>query len=581
MAHPKEFDLAAARHTAAHILAAASTKLKPDTKLGVGPAIDNGFYHDIDVSQHYTLDDLPTLQAEMEKIVAMDLPITQRDVSKDEARQIFAHDPYKLELINEIEDDNVGISDMGDGFFVTLCRGGHAPSTGKIGAFTLTRLAGVYWKGDATKPQLQRIYGVLFPTAKELRVFEQQQTEAKKRDHKVLGPQLGLFAFSSLVGPGLPLFLPKGATAVHELAQFIRQEKEKRGYRFVIIPHIAKTALYEKSGHLGKYDAMMPTMIDPDGDTYVMKPMNCPHHFEIYNAQPHSYKDLPLRLAETTTVYRNEKSGELSGLVRVKSLTQDDTHHFVRHDQIEAEIAMILELMDTVYKTFAFTDYRVQISVRDPKTPEKYFGDNSLWEASERYLLEAVQRWGRPYEVVPGEAAFYGPKIDIMVKDSIGREWQLTTLQLDFNQPENFHLRYIGEDGKDHAPAVLHVAILGSIERFFGILIEHYAGALPLWLAPVQVVIAPIADDQAAYAETIATTLTAAGLRVDIDRRAESIGKKIREAQLQKVPYTFIVGKKEVADNTIAVRSREKGDEGTKTIDEIKSAFLQQIKLKK
>lgn len=562
MAH-QNFDLAAARHTAAHILAAASTKLKPDTKLGVGPAIADGFYHDIDVQEHYTADDLPRLQAEMEKIVDMDLPITQREVTKAEARQLFAHDPYKLELIDEITEDTVGVSEMGDGFFITLCRGGHAASTGKIGAFTLTRLAGVYWKGVATNPQLQRIYGLLFPTRKELAVYLHQQTEAKKRDHKVLGPQLGLFAFSPLVGPGLPLFLPKGAAVVNQLEQFVRQEKEKRGYRFVIIPHIAKTALYAKSGHLGKYDAMMPTMTDADGDAYVLKPMSCPHHFAMYNAQPHSYKDLPLRLAETTTVYRNEKSGELSGLVRVKSLTQDDTHHFVRHDQIEAEIAMILDLMDTVYRTFNFSDYRVQISVRDPQQPDKYFGDNALWESSERYLIEAVQRWGRPYEVVPGEAAFYGPKIDIMVKDSLGREWQLTTLQLDFNQPENFQLRYTGEDGKEHAPAVLHVAILGSLERFLGILIEHYAGAFPLWLAPVQVTVAPIAQDQLAYAEEVATTLTDAGLRVEIDRRAQSIGKKIREAQVQKIPYTLIIGKKEVAENVVAIRSREKGDEGT------------------
>lgn len=568
------------RHTAAHILAAASTQLKPDTKLGVGPAINDGFYHDIDVAQRYTEADLVPLQAKMEEIVAMNLPITQREVSKAEAKNLFAHDPYKLELIDEIEGDAVGVSDMGDGFFVTLCRGGHTPSTGTVGAFQLTRLAGVYWKGDAAKPQLQRIYGVLFATAKEVRVHLAQLAEARKRDHKVLGPQLGLFAFSPLVGPGLPLFLPKGETVYHELEKFVRQEKEKRGYKFVGIPHIAKAALYEKSGHLGKYDAMMPTMVDQDGDSFVIKPMNCPHHFEIFKAQPHSYKDLPLRMSSTTAVYRNEKSGELSGLVRVKSLTQDDTHHFVRHDQIESEIAVILDLMDTVYQTFNFTDYHVQISTRDAQQPEKYFGDNALWDESEKILLEAVKHWSRPYEVVAGEAAFYGPKIDIMVRDSLGRAWQLTTLQLDFNQPENFELRYIGEDGKEHSPAILHVAILGSLERFFGILIEHYAGALPLWLAPVQALVLPMADAQHEYAKRLAASLREIGVRVEIDDRSESIGKKIREGQLQKVPYMLIVGKKEVAENVVAVRSRDKGDEGTRSLDEFKKDLLEKISAK-
>jgi threonyl-tRNA synthetase len=379
------------------------------------------------------------------------------------------------------------------------------------------------------------------------------------------------------------MFLPKGMEIIRQLEEFVRDEKIKRGYSFVRIPHIAKSELYKRSGHLGKYDAMMPIMKDEEGNEMVIKAMNCPHHFELYNSQPHSYRDLPIRYAETTAVYRNEKSGELSGLLRVKALTQDDTHHFVRHDQIAAEIEMILGLMQVVYGSFGFSDFLVQISTRDPKNKQKYFGSDELWEKSELILIEAVKKWGKPYIVEEGEAAFYGPKIDIMVKDAIGRSWQLTTVQLDFNQPENFDMTYVGEDGQKHRPAVLHVAILGSVERFLGVLIEHYAGVFPLWLSPVQIIILPISENQVEYATKVCDELLTAdgNLRIEIDDRAESIGKKIREATMQKIPYQLIVGEKEAEAKKVSVRLRDGNDLGQMTVIDFTERVTVEIKTKK
>ena len=449
--------------------------------------------------------------------------------------------------------------------FSDLCRGGHVKNTSEIpaDAFKLDKIAGAYWRGDEKNPMLQRVYGLAFGSKQELDDYLTMRAEAEKRDHKKLGPQLDLFTFSPLVGSGLPLFLPKGFVIKDELEKFIRAEKEKRGYAFVWIPHMAKTALYKKSGHLGKYDAMMPIMKNADGEEYVLKPMNCPHHFEIYNSRPHSYKDLPFRIAENTTVYRNEKSGELSGLTRVKSITQDDTHHMVRHDQIDSEIKMILSLTDEVYKTFGFGDYRVQISVHDPRHPEQYFGDNALWNKSEKILIEAVKMWGRPYVVEEGEAAFYGPKIDIMVKDSIGRTWQLTTIQLDFNQPENFDMQYTDEKGLKARPAVLHVAVLGSTERFMGILIEHFAGAFPLWLAPVQTIVLPVSDKFSAYGKSVQDALVARGIRSELDDANESLGKRIRTAEVMKIPYVIVVGEKEERAGTVNFRTRSSEEKTT------------------
>jgi threonyl-tRNA synthetase len=428
---------------------------------------------------------------------------------------------------------------------------------------------------------LTRIYGLAFETKEELDAYLTQRIEAEKRDHKKIGPAMGLFTFSNLVGPGLPMFLPKGGTIVRELEEFVREEKIKRGYSFVRIPHIAKTALYKKSGHLGKYDAMMPIMKDQEGMEMVLKAMNCPHHFELYNSQPHSYRELPLRFAETTTVYRNEKSGELAGLLRVKALTQDDTHHFVRHDQIESEIEMILGLMSSVYKVFGFSEFLVQISVRDPKNKEKYFGGDELWEKSEKILIEGVKKWGKPYIVEEGEAAFYGPKIDIMVKDAIGRMWQLTTVQLDFNQPENFDMSYVGVDGQKHRPAVLHVAILGSVERFLGVLIEHYAGIFPLWLSPVQVKVIPVRTQHNEYAKKIFEMLKENNIRAEFDDSDINLGTKVRDAKNNKIPYWIVVGDKEIEADKVTLESRDNGQLGQMDKEELVKKLLEEIRSKK
>ncbi len=417
-----------------------------------------------------------------------------KEVSTEEAKKFFEKNEYKLELIKDLEKDGQNISFYTSGEFTDLCVGGHVSDADEIpkDSWKLERIAGAYWRGDEKNKMLTRIYGLAFESKEKLDEYLHMKEEAEKRDHKKLGKEMKLFTISELVGKGLPMYLPKGNIIRTELENFIRSEKEKLGYSFVTIPHIARKELYIRSGHLGKYDAMMPIMKDDNGEEFVLKAMNCPHHFEIYNAEPHSYRDLPLRIAENTTVYRNEKSGELSGLLRVKGLCQDDTHHIIRGDQIESEIEMILGLMQKVYKIFGFNDYKVEVSIRDPKNKEKYFGADDVWQKAEQILIEQVKKWSVAYSIEEGEAAFYGPKIDIKVKDSIGREWQLTTIQLDFNQPENFDMDYTGEDGKKHRVVVLHVAIFGSFERFMGILIEHYAGNFPLWLSPMQVKVIPV-----------------------------------------------------------------------------------------
>lgn len=574
------------RHSVAHLLAAAVMKLWPDTKRTIGPAIEDGFYFDFEFRQPITEKDLPKIEKEMRRILPSWDEFTRYELTAEEAKKEYPNNSYKHELIDEFTKDGQKVSFYKSGDYWDLCRGGHVAHMRqeiKPDAFKLTKVAGAYWRGNEKNKMLTRIYGVAFETKEELDKYLEMLAEAANRDHKKIGKDLKLFTFSPLVGLGLPLFMPKGNIIKTELEKFIRQEKEQLGYRFVSIPHIARIELYEKSGHLGKYDAMMPIMTDDEGSQFVLKAMNCPHHFEIYNAELHSYRDLPLRLAENTTVYRNEKSGELSGLVRVRSITQDDTHHFVRHDQIKEELKMILGLMNKIYKTFGFKDYTVQVSVRGPNNREKYFGGDELWKESEQILIEAVKNWGQPFVVREGEAAFYGPKIDIMVKDSLGRQWQLTTVQLDFNQPENFHMRYIGRDGKEYPPAVLHVAILGAIERFMGILIEHYAGAFPLWLSPVQVIILPISSKQKKYAKQVAKELglQISDLRLQIDDRDESVGKKIREASLQKIPYQIIVGGKEVKSKKIAVRTRAGKDLGKMSLKKFAEKIATEIEKKK
>ena len=569
-------NLDAMRHTAAHILAAASQQLRPDTKLGVGPAIENGFYHDIDVADRYSENDLEKLQAEMEKIKEQDLPIEQREIPKDEARQLFSHDPYKLELIDELPGETVGISDMGNGFFVTLCKGGHVASTGQIGAFKLTHLAGVYWKGDATRPQLQRIYGVLFHTQAELEQHLKSLEEAKKRDHRKLGKELDLFTFSPLVGSGLPLFTPRGNLIRRELENFLQSIQEPLGYERVWIPHLAKPELYKTSGHWDKFKEDLFHVKGHGDEAFVVKPMNCPHHTQIYASRPRSYRDLPLRFSEVTTVYRDEQPGELQGLSRVRSITQDDAHIFCRMDQVEQEITTVLKIIDTFYAAFNF-ELKPRLSLRDPAHAEKYLGSAEVWNEAESILRRLLEQRGVPFVEGVGEAAFYGPKIDFMAVDSLGRTWQLATAQLDFNQPARFGLEYINESGTKEQPVMIHRAILGAIERFIAILLEHYAGALPVWLSPTHVAVLPISDEQLTYAQEVAGTLKQAGIRAEVDERSESIGKKIRNAELQKNPVILVVGKKEVEQQTVSVRWRGKGDQGAQPLTAIQGELAQAI----
>ena len=565
------------RHTLAHLLAAAVLEMYPDTKNTIGPSIDDGFYYDFEFSSPISDKDLPKIEKKMREILKSWKEFTHEEKTEAEAREHFAKNEYKLELIDEIVGKGEKITFYTCGKFTDLCRGGHLENPkAEIadGSFKLDRLAGAYWRGDEKNKMLTRIYGLSFETKEELEKYLNQREEAKKRDHKKLGKELKLFTISELVGKGLPMLMPKGNIVKTELEKFIRAKKESLDYSFVTIPHIARKELYIKSGHLGKYDAMMPIMKDENGDELVMKAMNCPHHFEIYNAEPHTYKDLPLRLAENTTVYRNEKSGELAGLLRVKNITQDDTHHFVTQDQIRPEIEMIFGLMREVYETFGFSNYKVEISVRDPKNKEKYFGSDEVWEKAENILIESAQKLGLKYSVEEGEAAFYGPKIDIKVQDSIGREWQLTTIQLDFNQPENFEMDYVGPDGKKHRVVVLHVAVLGSFERFMGVLIEHYAGAFPTWLSPVQVAIIPVRENHEEEAKKLFDTLKNSNIRVEIFGSDDSLGKRIHAAKDMKTPYVIVLGDKEVASGNLTIENRE----GAKTENISAADFLAKLK---
>jgi len=578
------------RHSLSHLMSMAVQEMYPSVGLGVGPVIENGFYQDYDLPaqaglpETITPETLPKLEKRMRELIKKDIKFEQHDMGFDEALKLYKNDPYKTELINDLKEAGESkVSFYKSGDFDNLCLGPHVSSTKEIDpqAFKLTHIAGAYWRGSEKNKMLTRIYGLAFESKEKLDEYLIQKAEAEKRDHKKLGKELSLFTVSELVGKGLPMYLPKGNVIRTELENFIRAEKEKLGYSFVTIPHIAKKELYIRSGHLGKYDAMMPIMKDENGEEFVLKAMNCPHHFEIYNAEPHSYRDLPLRIAENTTVYRNEKSGELSGLLRVKSLCQDDTHHIIRPDQIESEIEMILGLMQRVYKIFGFNDYKVEISIRDPKNKTKYFGDDKVWQKAEEILIAQVKKWGVPFSIEEGEAAFYGPKIDIRVKDSIGREWQLTTIQLDFNQPENFEMDYTGEDGKKHRVVVLHVAIFGSFERFFGILIEHYAGNFPLWLSPVQIKVIPVRESHNAYAQEVYDFLKEAGIRAEADLEDENLGKKVRAAKNQKIPYWIVVGDKEVESKELTIESREGKKTESLSSEKLLAILQKEIKEKK
>lgn len=560
------------RHSAAHLLAMAVLHLRPNAKLGIGPVIDNGFYYDFDLDTPLSPEDLPDLETKMLDIIKQNVPFVGREVTRDEAKKAMSGQPFKLELIDDLPpSETISLYTSGD--FTDLCRGGHVTRTGEISPhFKLTSLAGAYWRGDEKRPQLQRVYGVLFSSKTELDDYLLAMEEAKKRDHRKLGQELDLFTFSDLVGAGLPLFTPRGATMRNILTDFISRLQKPLGYEPVWIPHIAKSDLYKTSGHWDKFKEDLFHVTGKSGDQFVLKPMNCPHHNQIYASRPRSYRDLPIRYAETTTNYRDEQTGELHGLSRVRSLTQDDAHVYCLPDQIETEIMQAYSMIQSVYQAISM-DLRVRISVRDPKQSDKYLGSPEVWNEAETILRTAATKMKEPSFEGVGEAAFYGPKLDFIATDAIGRDWQVSTLQLDFVQPERFNLTYTDSDGTEKRPVMIHRAVLGSVERFMSIIIEHFAGDFPLWLAPVQIAVLPVSDKVAGYAGIVQTKLKDKGLRVWVDHSSESVGKKIRNAELGKYPLMLIVGEKEEAGHTVSVRSRLKGDAGVMTIEELVSNF--------
>jgi len=561
-------DLYRLRHSSAHVLAQAVQHLYPDAKMTIGPATDEGFFYDFDRETPFTPEDLQALEKEMAKNIARKFPIEGRELSVDEARELFKDNPYKLELIEEIAAKGEPITVYAHGDFTDLCRGGHVEQIGEIGAIKLLHTAGAYWRGNEKNKMLQRIYGTAFATKEELEAYLHRVEEARKRDHRRLGRELGLFMISPLVGAGLPLWLPKGAILRETLVEFMRDQQRLRGYQPVITPHLTRRELFEASGHWQAYrESLFPTMKDDEGAEFVLKPVNCPFHIQIYGSERRSYRDLPIRYAEFGTVYRYEQSGELGGLTRVRGFTQDDSHIFCRTDQLVQEFHGVVDLIMLVFKRLKL-EYRARVGLRDPNNPGKYVGSDEVWAQSQAALLEAVQQLEMPHEVSEGEAAIYGPKLDFMVRDAIGREWQLGTVQVDYVLPERFQLEYTGEDGQPHRPVMIHRAPFGSLERFVGVLIEHFAGAFPLWLAPVQAVLIPISDRHYEYADQVKAQLGAAGLRVEVDRRGERMQAKIRDAQLQKVPYMLIVGDKEVAAEAVGVRSRDRGDLGPLPVTE-------------
>ncbi len=567
-------DLETMRHSASHVMAEAVQHLFPEAKFAIGPAIENGFYYDIDLPRPLTPEDLEKIEAEMRKIVQQNQPFQQSEMSRQEARDFFSKrgQLYKVEIIDELEDESPSIYQQGD--FIDLCRGPHVAGSGEIGAFKLLSVAGAYWRGDENRPMLQRIYGTTFPTQQELDEYLWRMEEAKKRDHRRLGQELDLFSISEEIGPGLILWHPKGGRVRVAIEDFWRKSHFDAGYEVVFTPHIGRGELWETSGHLQNYADIMYSAMEVDGQNYYVKPMNCPFHIEMYKTRLRSYRDLPLRWAELGTVYRFERSGVLHGLLRVRGFTQDDAHIFCRPDQLQDEVLAALDLTFFFFRSFGFRDYDIYLSTRPE---DQYVGNLDDWDKATEALAQALVKRGLSYQIDEGGGAFYGPKIDIKVKDALGRPWQCTTVQFDFNLPERFDLSFVGEDGKEHRPVMVHRALLGSMERFFAILVEHYAGAFPIWLAPVQAVAIPIADRHLAYAQETATRLKAAGLRVDVDGRREKVNFKIREAQLQKIPYMLVVGDRELESGMAAVRSRSQGDLGAKPLEEIQEMLLAQV----
>jgi threonyl-tRNA synthetase len=563
-------------HSSAHLMAEALEALYPGVKFGAGPSIENGFYYDVDLGgRPFGEDDLAALEAKMKELAKKDSTFDRSSVSKAEALKYFTEkgDEYKLELINDLQDGTITFYKQGN--FTDLCRGPHIPNTGFLKAIKLLNVAGAYWRNNQNNKMLTRIYGITFPKQKELEEYLTLLEEAKKRDHRKLGKELELFAFSERVGMGLPLWLPKGTLLRERLEQFLRKAQVKAGYDPVVTPHIGSKQLYVTSGHYEKYgkDSFQPIHTPDEGEEFLLKPMNCPHHCEIYRTKPRSYRDLPVRLAEFGTVYRYEMSGELHGLTRVRGFTQDDAHIFCRPDQVKEEFVKVIDLVLHVFKSLGFENFTAQVSLRDPANKAKYIGDDELWDRAEREIQEAADERGLVTVAVQGEAAFYGPKLDFMVKDAIGRSWQLGTIQVDYQLPNRFELEYVGSDNQKHRPVMIHRAPFGSLERFVAVLIEHCAGKFPLWLSPDQIAVLPISERFNDYAKVVYDKLKEQDIRGLLDDRDEKIGRKIRDAETKKIPYMLIVGEKEVAENKVAIRRQGHGDQGSVLLEDFVNSF--------
>ncbi len=557
------------RHSLAHLLAMAVLKKFPKSQLGIGPVIEHGFYYDFKLPQPISDADLPEFEKIMRELIAQKLPFKGEKITPQKGRALFRNQPFKLELLKEFTQEKKQLTIEHTGNFIDLCRGGHVKNTAEIDpeAFKLTHIAGAYWRGDQKNPQLTRIYGIAFSTKEELERHLELLEEAKKRDHKKLGPELDLFTFSDLVGPGLPLWTPKGTILRDTLDDLVWKLRKEKGYERVDIPHIAKKDLYETSGHWDKFKNDLFRITTREGHEFAMKPMNCPHHAQIYARKQWSYRALPQRYASTTKVYRDEQSGELAGISRVLAITQDDAHVFCRKTQIKEEIQKIWDIVRAFYHAVGFEKLEARLSLRDPKEPDKYLGSPKLWKEAEETLRDLVRKNSARATEAPGEAAFYGPKIDFIAHDSLGREWQVATIQLDMNQPERFDLYCIDEQGAKERIVMLHAAIMGSIERFLSIIIEHYGGAFPFWLAPVQVVVLPVSEKFQEYATSVLEHLLKKNIRAELDASGETLGKKIRTAELQKIPYLLVIGGREESTQTISVRERGAGDKGAMTIE--------------
>ena len=567
-------------HSTAHLMAEALESLYPNIKFGTGPSIESGFYYDVDTgTTPLSSEDFVKIENEMIRLARLKNQYVRKDISKEDAVAFFSNkgDEYKLELIEKRGDESLTLYTQGE--FTDLCKGPHLPDTGYIKAVKLTKLGGAYWQGDDTRPQLTRIYGISFPKQKDLTEYEFMMAEAKKRDHRKLGAELELFMFSELVGPGLPIWLPKGNALRDRLMNFLKVEQEKRGYKLVTTPHIGRKELYVTSGHYAKYgkDSFQPIRTPKEDEEFLLKPMNCPHHCEIFAHKPHSYKELPMRIAEFGTVYRYEQSGELHGLSRVRGFTQDDAHIFCTSEQVKEEFLNVLDLTRVVLSKMGFQDFTAQISLRDPNNPEKYIGSNENWENAERAIIEAAAEAGLKTVTELGEAAFYGPKLDFMVKDALGRSWQLGTIQVDYNLPERFNLSYTGSDNKPYRPVMIHRAPFGSMERFISIMIENTAGKFPLWLTSDQFAILPISDRFIPYCKEIVQELAKFDIRGFVDERAEKIGRKIRDAEVQHVPFMLIVGEQEQENQKLSIRRQGQGDLGSFSVADFVTLFKEEL----